>query len=173
MDAIKCINTRRSIRKYKKEKIPAKIIKQLIIAGMNAPSSFNSQPWVFITIIKKETMEKIASVKSQRSQFLKTAPLLIGCCFDELKSKSPAHDLENVAVAVENILLAAHALGLGACYIGGFDPKYPEIEKSISKALKLPKNIKIVCLISIGYPDELPKKKNMRKISEVLRKEHY
>ncbi|MDD2678800.1 MAG: nitroreductase family protein [Candidatus Nanoarchaeia archaeon] len=173
MDALKCINTRRSIRKYKARKIPADIVKKLIVAGMNAPSSFNSQPWVFITVTKKDTMNKIASVKSQRSQFLKTAPLLIACCYDESRSKSPAHDLENVAVAVENILLAAHALGLGACYIGGFDPKFPDIEKSMSKALKLPKKIKIVCLISLGYPDESPKSKTMRKISEVLRKEHY
>ena len=173
MDALKCINTRRSIRKYKSKKIPAKIVKELIVAGMNAPSSFNSQPWIFITVTKQETKEKVAAVKSQRSQFVKTAPLLIACCYDELIGKGTCHNVENVAVATENILLAAHALELGACYIGGFDPKFPEIESSIKKALKLPKHVKCVCLITIGYPNELPKSKNMKKISEVLRKEHY
>jgi nitroreductase len=93
--------------------------------------------------------------------------------YDEKKSSATAHNLENVAVATENILLAAHAIGIGACYIGGFDPSYPEIENSISKALKLPKNVRIVCLITLGYPDEIPRKKKLRLISEIWKKEHY
>jgi nitroreductase len=173
MDALYCINSRRSIRKYKAKTIPAGIVRKLITAGMNAPSSFNDQPWVFVTVTKKATMEKIASIKSQKSQFLKTASLLIACCYDETKSKAAVHNLENVACAAENILLAAHSLGLGACYIGAFAHKYPEIEKSISEAVKLPKNVKVVCLISIGYPDEIPYKKKMRKISEIWKKEEY
>jgi len=173
VDAIKCINSRRSIRKYKDKKVPASIIKQLIVAASNAPSSFNDQPWVFITITKKEAMEKIAAVKSQKSQFLKTAPLLIACCYDDLKCRAKSHSPENVAVAAENILLAAHALKLGACYIGAFDPNYPEIEKSIIDVLKLPNNVKVICLLSIGYPDEKPGSKTMRKLPEIWKKEEY
>jgi nitroreductase len=173
MDALDCINSRRSIRKYKHNKIPLNIVRKLIVAGMNAPSSFNDQPWVFVTIAKKATMEKLAAVKSQKSQFLKTAPLLIACCYDDLKCRAKSHSAENVAIAAENILLAAHALGLGACYIGAYDPNYPEIEKSIIDAIKLPKNVKVICLISVGYPDEIPYKKKMRKISEIWKKEEY
>ncbi len=173
MDAVKCINSRRSIRRYKNKKVPASLVKQLIIAGMNAPSSYNDQPWVFITITKKASREFLTSVKNQKSVFLKNAPLIIACCYDSLKSRGKSHNPENVAVAAENILLAAHALGLGACYVGAFDPDYPEIEKSIIDVLKLPKNVKAVCLITVGYPDELAKKKKMRKISEVWKKEHY
>lgn len=173
MDALKAVNTRRSIRKYKDKKIPVQVIKKLITAARNAPTSFNDQPCVFITVTNQETKDAIASVKSQRSQFLKTAPLLIACCYDETKSKATSHNLENAAAAAENILITANALGLGACYVGGFDPNYPEIENTINKALKLPGHVKIVCLISVGYPDETPAKKTLRPLNEVWKKENY
>ncbi|MDD4352845.1 MAG: nitroreductase family protein [Candidatus Nanoarchaeia archaeon] len=173
MDAIKCINTRRSIRKYKDEKIPAKIIKDFIIAGSNAPSSLNDQPWIFITITKKKTMENLTNLKVQLSKFVATAPLIIACCYDETKSRAKHHNLENVALAAENILLTAHASGLGACYVTAFDPGFPEIEESIIKELALPVNIKAVCLISIGYPDQKPGNKKMRKLSEIWKREKY
>jgi nitroreductase len=173
MDAIKCINTRRSIRKYKNKKIPADIIKQLITAGSNAPSSLNDQPWVFITTTKKEKMGNIAGLKVQLSKFIATAPLMIASCYDETKSRAKHHNLENVALAAENILLAAHALGLGACYVTAFDPRFPEIEQSIIKEFALPIHIKPVCLISVGYPDQKPGNKKMRKLSEIWKKEKY
>ena len=172
MDTLKAINTRRSIRKYKNKKIPTVIVKQLIEAGRNAPSAFNSQPWVFILITKLETKKIIVKAKGG-GDFIATAPLVIACCYDQTKSKSKYHDIENVAVATENILLTAHALGLGACYLGGFDPENPLVEEMISKALKLPSHIKLVCLISIGYPDEKPIKKKKRPLSEITRKETY
>ncbi len=172
MDALKCIDSRRSIRKYKSKKIPLAIIKRLILAGANAPSAFNDQSWVFITITKKKTMEDIVSVKSQKSQFLKNAPLLIACGYDSKKSRT-LHDVENVSLAAENILLAAHALGLGACYVTAYDSNFPEINKSITNALKTPGNVKIICLLSIGYPNEKPGKKNMRLLKEVWSREEY
>jgi len=173
MEALEAINTRRSIRKYQDKKVPRSLIRQLIIAGRNAPSAYNDQPWVFITSTKQTVRDAIASVKSQRSQFIRTAPLIIACCYDEIKSRATSHNLENVAVAAENILLAAHALSLGACYIGAFDPRFPEIEQSISKAFKLPKHVKVVCLISVGYPDQQPVKKKLRPLSEVWKNEYY
>ncbi|MFA5405872.1 MAG: nitroreductase family protein [Candidatus Nanoarchaeia archaeon] len=173
MEALEAINTRRSIRKYLPKKVPKSLVKKLIIAGRNAPSSYNDQPWVFITSTKQSVKDAIAAVKSQKSQFIKTAPLIIACGYDKKKSRATSHDLENVAVAAENILLAAHALKLGACYIGAFDPGFPEIEQSISKAFKTPKHVKVVCLITVGYPDQKPVKKKLRPLSEVWKNEYY
>jgi nitroreductase len=173
MDTIKCINSRRSIRKYLNKKISASIIKKLIVAASNAPSSMNDQPWIFITITKKKTMNNLIKVKAQLSKFIGTAPLIIACCFDKTKSRSKIHNLENVALAAENILLTCTALKLGACYVTAFDSRFPEIEKSIIKELKLPKKVKPVCLISIGYPDQKPSKKNMRPLKEIWKKEYY
>jgi nitroreductase len=172
MDALECINSRRSVRKYKSKKIPSMIIKKLIAAGANAPSAFNDQSWVFITITEKSIKENIVAVKSQKSKFLKDAPLLIACCYDSKKSRT-SHDVENVSLAAENILLAAHALGLGAGYITAYDSNFSEINETISKELKLPKNVKVVCLLSIGYPNEKPAKKIMRPLKEIWSKEKY
>jgi nitroreductase len=172
MDALNFINSRRSIRKYKDKKISSGIVRKLINAGMNAPSAYNSQPWIFIIIKSLKTKQSIIDAKGG-SQFIAKAPLLIACCYNETKTPDKHHNIENVSLAAENILLAAHALGLGACYVGAFDPEHPTVEKSINKALKLPKNVHIISLISIGYPDEIPKFKKMRKISEVIKNEHY
>ena len=172
MDALNFINSRRSIRKYKSKAIPSGIARKLITAGMNAPSAYNSQPWVFILIRELKTKQSIVEAKGG-SQFITSAPLVIACCYDESKTPDKFHNIENVSLAAENILLAAHSLGLGACYLGAFDPEHPKVEKSINKALKLPKNIHIVCILSVGYPDEIPKSKKMRKYSEVIKNEHY
>ena len=173
MEALEAINTRRSIRVYEKKRVPQQIIKKLIEAGRNAPSAFNDQPWNFVTITKQETKDKIVNIKSQLSKFIAQAPLVIACCYDKTKSHTKEHNLENVAVAAENILLAAHAQGLGACYVTGFDSRFPEIKKSIEQALRIPKQVQIVCLITIGYPAEKPKTKKMRPLSEVWHKENY
>ncbi|MBN1923462.1 MAG: nitroreductase family protein, partial [Nanoarchaeota archaeon] len=154
------------------KKVPASIVRKLITAGMNAPSSYNDQPWAFILVKNLKTKQLLINAKGG-SQFIASAPLVIACCYDESKTPDKWHNIENVSLAAENILLAAHSLGLGACYLGAFDPKHPKVEELISKALKLPKHVHIVCLITAGYPDEKPKNKKMRKISEVLRKEVY
>ena len=172
MEALKAINTRRSIRKYKNKKIPASTIKKIITAASNAPSAYNSQPWVFVMIEKQETKKLIVTAKGG-SDFITTAPVIIACCYDETKSKDKYHNIENVSLASQNILLASHALGLGACYLGAFDPENKSVEESISREIKLPSHVHLVCLISIGYPDELPKKKLMRPLSEILKKENY
>ncbi len=172
MNNLEYINSRRSIRRYKNTKIPSNVVKKLITAGMNAPSAYNYQPWVFILIKNLKTKQLLINAKGG-SDFIADAPLVIACCYDESKTPDKWHNIENVSLAAENILLAARTLGLGACYLGAFDPKHPKVEKAINKVLKLPKHVRIVCLITVGYPDEVPKKKKMRKISEVLKTEHY
>jgi len=172
MEALECIYSRRSIRKYKSKAIPAGIVKKIIAAGMSAPSAYNYQPWIFIIVKSQKTKQALIDAKGG-SGFILKAPIVIACCYDESKTKDKWHNIENTSLAVENILLAAHALGLGACYLGAFDPEHPKVEKSINEALQLPKNLRIVCLISMGYPDETPKKKIMRKMNEVLKFEYY
>lgn len=172
MDAIKAIKTRRSIRAYEDKKIPEKLVKQLVDCARRAPSAYNDQPWVFVTTTKQSVKDAIAEHKSQQSQFIKKTPLLVCCAYDEEKSRTH-HDLENVACAVENMLVAAHALGLGACYVGGYDPEYPGIEESIREAFQLPEHVHPVCLVTVGYPAEKPKKKNLKPLSEVWMKDSY
>lgn len=169
MDAVKAVMTRRSIRKYKDKEVPEKLIMKLLDAGRQAPSAYNDQPWEFIVVKKKETMKKIIKYKSK---FMLDAPVWICCGYNKDKS-STEHDLENTALAIENILITAHAMGLGAVYTGGYDPDDNSLEKAISKALNLPKSVHIVAILCIGYPDEEPGEKEMRPLSDMTHFESF
>ncbi len=175
MDAIECIKTRRSIRKYTNKKVPDEIVRELIDCAMHAP--FGGPPikapqlWEFIIIKDKEIKEKLALDYEDR-QYIKQAPIVIAVCAD--KSKDPDYkDWEITAsLAVENILLAARALSLGACFVTAFThhEMHKEDRKILSNTLNLPEHIELIALIPIGYSDaseEIPQKE-LREIDDVL-----
>lgn len=164
MDAIKAIMTRRSIRKYKKKSVPKELIMKLLDAARQAPSAYNDQPWEFIIVKNKETMKKILQYK--KSKFMINAPVWICCGYNKKKSSTELN-LENTALAIENLLITAHALGLGAVYTGAYDPDDPSLENAINKALKLPKSVKIVSIVCTGWPDEEPRDKKMRPLEDM------
>ena len=151
METYDTILTRRSIRKYTGEKIPDEIIEKLLKAAMYAPSARDCRPWHFIVITEREILSKIPGVHPY-SDMLNEAPLAILVCGDKNLEKSEGYIAIDCAAATENILLAAHDIGLGAVWLG----VYPREErmKGLSDLLNLPENIIPVSLISIGYPAE-------------------
>lgn len=151
MDAIKAIHTRRSIRKFKQEPIPDDIIKDILSAAMQAPSAGNQQPWEFIIITDKSVLAKIPGINPHASMVQK-AGVSILICADLNREKYPGFWVIDCSAACENLLLAAHALGLGGVWTG----VYP-IEERIAgfkKLFNLPQNIMPHSLIAIGYPSE-------------------
>lgn len=174
MDAIKCIKTRRSRRNFLDKDIPDEIIRELIDCARHAP--FGGPPikapqlWEFIIVKDKAVKEKLALDYKDR-QYIKQAPVIIAVCAD--KSKDPDYkDYEITAsLSVENILLAAHDLGLGACFVTtfGHHKKHKKDREALIKALGLPKHIELIALIPFGWPDlsEKIEKKELRKIEEM------
>jgi len=154
MDIITAITTRRSIRAYKEEPLGEETIKMLVHAGMCAPSAYNRCPYHFVTITDKATKHAIKD-KSMFAKMLDEAGLVIAVCGDKLIQ--PIHDflIEDCSAATENILLAAHGLGLGAVWIGVF--KLTGWQNFIVDTLKLPSHVLPVALISIGVPDQTRK----------------
>ena len=157
--AIENIMTRTSIRQYKDQPVEQEKIDMMLKAAMAAPTAVNLQPWHFIVITDKETIGKLAGRQPTN------APLLIAVCGDtdktsmpDGKMKLPDFWVEDVSAATENLLLAAHALGLGAVWTGA----YPAMERvdEIANVLGCPKNIVPVALVRIGYPDESPAPKD-------------
>jgi nitroreductase len=157
LDAINAIMTRRSVRAFKTDPIDEATIKQLVSAGMAAPSARNRRPYHFVTITEAATRQALKD-KSMFGKMLVQAPLAIAVCGD--KMAQPVHDflLEDCSAATENILLAAHALGLGAVWIGVF--ALTGWAKFISKTLDLPAHVVPVSLIAIGIPDEIKKNRD-------------
>lgn len=170
-DIFKIIKTRRSIRKWKKKKITKSLIMKILDAARHAPSSCNSQPWEFIVVTEKTKIEKLMEARNGKNNRMEP-PLIIAVCVDT--KRSPFRWIEDGSVAAQNILLSAHALGLGAVWLTAY--KHPiylkksKIERNVVKILNLPKFIRPLCLIAIGYPDEIPCKKYFRDFESMI---HY
>ena len=151
MDAIEAIMTRRSIRKYTDRGIPGEIVEKLLRAGMAAPSAGNQQPWHFVIIDDRKVLDQIPTFH-RYSKMLLEAPLAILVCGDLSRELHEGYWIQDCSAATENILLAAHALGLGAVWLG-IHPR-EERKKGIIELMNLPDSIQPLSLISIGYPAE-------------------
>lgn len=152
METIKAISTRRSIRKYTHSKISDEIIEKLLRAAMQAPSARNYQPWQFIVITDRHILDKIPQVHPY-AEMMKQATLAILVCGDLNLEKSVEYCAINCAAATQNILLAAHDLGLGAVWLG----VYPRKERMVGlkNVFKIPDHIIPISLIACGYPAEI------------------
>lgn len=156
--AIENIMTRTSIRKYKEQPVEQEKVDVMLKAAMAAPTAVNLQPWHFIVINDKKTIDLLAGQQPTN------APLLIAICGDTDKTtmsdgkKLPDFWVQDVSAATENLLLAAHALGLGAVWTGC----YPMMERvaEVANVLNCPKNIVPLAIVRIGYPDESPEPKD-------------
>jgi len=150
MDFLDIIMSRRSIRRYNKGKVSEEQIRKILEAAMNAPSRKNERPWHFVVINNREILDKIPSFHPN-SKMLYEAPMAILVAGDLNITKDIFITID-CSAATENILLAAHSIGLGACWLG----IYPDEERvrGIKELLNLPENIFPVSLISIGYPNE-------------------
>lgn len=146
METLEAIKTRRAIRHFKKDPVPPELIEKMLEAARWAPSSANTQPWEFIVITDPETKRKI-SRSFNFAPFLNEAPLAIAVIVDRLRTPLPIQDGTTAAYA---IWLAAHDLGLGACWIN------PNIPGGTKKILGIPFTKKLITVMAIGYPDEMP-----------------
>lgn len=146
------IETRASVRTFKNDPVPDAVIEKLLKAGMAAPSAMNAQPWQFIVIRDRGILSSL-SLASQHTGLLANAPLAIAVCGDLQKKAQVEEGIywsHDACAATENILLAAHALGLGAVWTGSYplESRY----KLAMKTLSLPEHIVPVSIIAVGYP---------------------
>jgi len=144
------IMTRTSIRKFQDKAIESDKIEKMLRAGMAAPTAVNKQPWHFVVITDADIMKNVSRQGAG-------APLGIAVCGDMDKAlEGEARDfwVQDVSAATENILLAAHAMGLGAVWTG----VYPIANRcaQVAEVLQLPENIIPLNIIIIGYPAEEP-----------------
>lgn len=149
------IFTRRSVRKYLAKEIPAEMLNDLLEAGMAAPSARATDPWHFIVVTKRETLDKMVAALPNGKMLL-TAPAALVVCGDMHRALEgfESYMLQDVSAAVENILLAAGALGLGTCWLG-IHPRRARMD-GIRSLFHLPEYIVPVAGIALGWPDGIP-----------------
>ena len=165
MDILEVIKTRRSIRKYESAPISEEEINKILEAGRWAPSADNSQPWRFIVLRSEEVKEKLADTLTW-GRFLSQAALGIAVT---VNPRASSHPVEDGAAATQNMLLEAHSLGLGACWIGTYGSGN---EESAKKVLNVPEDERLLSVIAIGRPAESPQR-TRRKLDEVTFSDRY
>lgn len=155
------IATRASVRSYLEQPVEDVKIEQMLRAAMAAPTAVNKQPWHFVVIDDKDQLKALGG-DSPRGAMFANAPLAIVVCGDmdkALQGRGRDFWVQDCSAATENLLLAAHALGLGAVWTG----LYPDTDRSgaVATLLGLPETMIPLCTVLIGYPDgeNLPKEK--------------
>lgn len=153
MDALEAIRSRRSIRKYLPRPVPDELIRTVLAAAMNAPSAANRQPWHFLVLTDRPLLERIPAI-NPHADMAKDAPAAILVCGDTTLELAPGYAVVDCAAAVENLLLAAHAVGLGAVWTG----IWPREERmaGFRQLFGLPEHLVPHSLVPLGYPAEYP-----------------
>jgi nitroreductase len=151
MELIDCMFQRRSIRRYKEKHVDRETLELLIKAAMAAPTACNNQPWEFIAIREKETMDNLRK-KLVMGRY--NAPAAIVVCGNmKLAMGGLKHHWDqDCSAALENILLAATALGLGSIWIGVYP--IPSFIESVREALNIPEYVVPLGIAYVGYADE-------------------
>jgi nitroreductase len=146
---MKEIDIRRSVRKYKNQKVEAHKIDQLLRAAMQAPSAGNQQPWEFI-VIDDESQKLAISKLSQYASFAKDAPLIIVVLANQSKMRFPDYMPQDLGACTQNLMLEAVHQGLGTVWLGA----YPMEERVnyLNEVLDLSDNVVAYSVILVGYP---------------------
>jgi nitroreductase len=171
------VRKRRSIRKYKPDPVPEAKLKHVLEAARQAPSWGNRQCWRYIIVsdeaLRKKIVERAtpAPTAARPRDWIAQAPIIIVGCADPTKSgdkEGKLYYLLDMGISIEHLILAAADEGLGTCWIGGgFD------ETIVKAALGVPKEIRVVALVPLGYPDEAPDPRARNSLEDITVKNHW
>lgn len=148
------IRGRRSVRVFKKEEVPPRLIEEMLDAARWAPSACNKQAWEFVVVTDQEIKKKLVR---------DPPPVIIYVTYDKRINPENYANIQSAAAAIQNALLKGHELGLGCCWVCALGSK-----NKIRRLLDIPREHEIVAAIFVGYPDELPSPPVRRELSELL-----
>jgi len=169
MDFWQVSEARRSVRDFDTERdVPSEMVTRVLQAAIRAPSAGNCQPWYFF-VVRSPAVKRALAQAALNQWFLSQAPVVVVVCAEPERSAQRygergrrLYSLQDTAAATENLLLAAVASGLGACWVGAFD------EEAASQALDLPPHLRPVAMIPIGYPARRPALRTDRRSLEAV-----
>lgn len=166
MSVLETIKQRQSIRRYKENLIPEEVLFRVVEAARLAPSGKNLQPWKFI-IVKNQALKKKLAEASFGQRFIAKAPLVIvACgfpdkCYSHMGRYMKSWPVD-VTIALEHLILQAQEENLGTCWIGAFE------EKKVKAILNVPKEVRVLALTPLGYPDESPPFRGRKSLEEII-----
>lgn len=167
MDVLSAIRTRRSVRKFEDKPVEREQLMDIIRAGTWAPSGLNNQPWRFVIVQDRDLRLRLAALTKYRG-IIAGAPTCIAVFVDREAMYSEVKDYQAMGACIENMLLATHALGLGAVWLG-------EILKNAGEVralFHLPETLELMAVVAVGHPAAGHKRTSERRdLREVLLKE--
>ncbi len=168
MELDEAIKNRRSVRAFAKKDVPEGMVRALLEAAILAPSAGNLQSRKFLVVRKQDVRDALAAA-AHGQDFISEAPVALVVCADasiERRYGERGRELYSIldcAAAIENLMLKAHALGLGTCWVGAFE------EEEVARTLNLPANLKPVSIVPIGFPNEKPRAPPRVKIEDAAK----
>ncbi len=168
MNVFEVIRKRRSIRKFRSDPIPKEDLRKILEAAIWAPSAGNLQPWEFIIVDSLEKRKELARA-ALNQDFIAEAPIAIVVCANVMRTASVYGErganlycIQDTAAAIQNMLLAACALGYGTCWVGAFR------DEEVKKVLNIPPEVRPVAIIPIGKPAESPSPRKRRPLDDIV-----
>ena len=170
MNIYELIKKRKSVRNYKPKAVEKEKLERILNSALLAPSAKNKQEWRFVVVSDKEKREKL-SIAAKNQNSLSEAPIVIACCAEtdnyEMTCGQKSYPID-LSIIIDHITLLAVEEGLGTCWIGAFH------ENEAKKILDIPDNVRIVELLTLGYPsDDSIKEKNRLSFDEVIKYEKW
>lgn len=147
MEALQALTTRRSVRVYRADPVPRDLVEQVLEAARHAATANNVQPWEFMVVTDRAMRQRLTAA-TDHGQPIALAPVCIAVFCKECK-----YYLEDGANASQNLLVAAHALGLGGCWVAGDKKPYAD---EVRAMLGVPSGYRLVSLLTLGYAAEQP-----------------
>lgn len=158
------LKARVSVREYSQKPVSKELLEKLVDAGRTAPSARAVEPWSFIVVRDKKTLELIAGI-APNGAFIRSAHAAIVVVSEDTK-----YYIEDCSAATENILLQAADLGLGACWIAGDKKPYAD---DVVKMLNCPAGTRLASIISIGYPLKEQAQRKSKRIADIIHWESF
>jgi nitroreductase len=163
------INDRRSIRAYLDTPIEDDKLNLVLEAARLSPSARNRQEWKFVVVKDRETREKLAKAANGK-QFVGEAPVIIAACATEAEYVMSCGQLAgtvDISIAFSFLILQAHELGLGTCWLGAYN------ESEVKEILGIPSHVRVVAVTPLGYPAQEPDAKPRKSLEEIVAYERY
>ncbi|MCR4392416.1 MAG: nitroreductase [Candidatus Acetothermia bacterium] len=162
-EVLRAIQERRSIRVFRPDPVEPEKVDAILDAGRWAPSGKNTQPWRFVVVESKEKRDELGRIVTQMDM-VRSAPVTIAVLLDTRAGYDATKDAQGIGACAQNMLLAAHSLGLGACWIGRVR------DEQVEGILGAKDHEELMMLIAIGYPAETPPVRERRPLGELVRR---
>jgi len=163
MELLEGIYSRRSVREFEKKNVSRDELIEVIKAGTWAPSGLNNQPWRFIIVSDKDRKKDLAK-QTKYSAIIENAPSCIAVFVDRNAMYHDVKDHQAIGACIQNMLLAAHALGLGAVWLG-------EVLKNalnVQSLLNAPEGHDLMAVVALGYPVQKKRRSDRKSLEDVI-----